>query len=87
MALAHEKGIPVHLVELTAKPPVPIWDFSQSQVQIEEGYQQMKSYLINQREASIASSSWIEWISRTVSLRKRKTPDFYGEKFKAGSKK
>lgn len=53
MELARAKGIPVHLVELMARPPVPIWDFSQTQILLETGYQQMKSAL----EAGKISSS------------------------------
>ena len=45
MELARAKGIPVHRVVLAAEPPIPIWDFSQTQVLLEAGYHQMKTAL------------------------------------------
>lgn len=67
MELAQAKGIPVHRVVLSPERSVPIWDFRQTQILLETGYQQMKSAL---DAGEIPSSSpspnrmerWLHWL-------------------------
>lgn len=73
MELAREKSVPVHLVELSVVPPVPVWDFSQPQRQMEAGYQQIKAFLIAETPLVLAdSSSWFERFSHSVSSSRRR---------------
>ncbi len=77
MELARAKGIPVHLVGLTSRPPVPIWDFSQTQILVETGYQQMKSVLKEGKIPSFSQpSSWLERLKNWVSSPRQ---EFHGE--------
>jgi len=87
MELARVKGIPVHLVELTTRPPVPIWDFSQTQILIDTGYQQMKSAL----EAGIISSSspspnWLERLRNWMLFRRHEIRTEERKNLKAGKR-
>jgi len=40
--LAKERGVPLFVLNLRAKEPVPIWDFRRSDALLEEGYEQAK---------------------------------------------
>lgn len=67
MELAREKGISVHFVELSIEPPIPVWDFSQPQRQIDAGYQQMKAILDAETPLVLAkSTSWFNRFSQSV---------------------
>lgn len=58
-------GVPVHLVELTTKPPVAIWDFSQTKTLLETGYQQMKKALTMKKiPSSRQSAGWLTSLRR-----------------------
>jgi NTE family protein len=88
MELARAKGIPVHLVGLTSRPPVPIWDFSQTQILVETGYQQMKSVL---KEGKIPSysqpSGWFDRLMKWVSSPKPELRSAPGKDLKARKEK
>ena len=76
MELAREKGVPVHLVELSVVPPIPVWDFSQPQRQLEAGYQQVKAFLdAEEPTPMVKSSDWFERLSRSVSSSQRKNAE------------
>jgi hypothetical protein len=71
MELARAKSIPFHLVELWTRPPVPIWDFSQTQILIDTGYQQMKSALeAGKISSSSPSGNWLERLMNWLPIRK-----------------
>lgn len=71
MEIAQQKGIPVHLVELTTKPPVSIWDFSQTKTLLESGYQQMKTALEKGKIPSFHQSPvWWVHLKKWVPFRK-----------------
>jgi hypothetical protein len=80
MELARAKGIPVHRVELTAEPPVPIWDFGQAQALLKAGYRQMKAALELGEVSSFSQidsdlGRWMKWASiqkHEIQPRKRK---------------
>lgn len=73
MELAREKGVPVHLVELSIVPPVPVWDFSQPQRQMAAGYQQMKAILDAEEPIRMSNTSnWFERLSGSISSSHRK---------------
>ena len=72
MELAHERGIPVHLIELTIQPPIPVWDFSQPQHQMDSGYQQMKALLTTQMTSS---SNLVDRFLRRNSISRCKTAE------------
>ena len=85
MELARVKGIPVHLVELTARPPVPIWDFSQTQILLETGYQQMKSALESGKIPSFSQpSGWLERLTNWMPFRKHEIRTEEWKNLKAG---
>jgi predicted acylesterase/phospholipase RssA len=88
MELAQAKGIPVHLVELTARPPVPIWDFSQTQILLETGYQQMKSALETGKISSFSQpSDWFDRLMKWISFPKHEFHSEVGKDQKAGKGK
>ena len=85
MELARVKDIPVHLVELTARPPVPIWDFSQTQILLETGYQQMKSALLAGKiPSSSQSANWLERLMKWMPFRKHEIRTEELKNLKAG---
>ena len=85
MELARAKDVPVHLVELTARSPVPIWDFSQTQILLETGYQQMKSTLeAGKIPSSSPSPNWLERLMNWMTFRKHKIRTEERKNLKAG---
>ena len=85
MKLARVKDIPVHLVELTARPPVPIWDFSQTQILLETGYQQMKSALLAGKiPSSSQPANWLERLMKWMPFRKHEIRTEEPKNLKAG---
>lgn len=71
MELARAKGVLVHRVVLAAKPPVPIWDFGQTQILLETGYQQMKSALgAGKIPSSSPSANWLERLKNWIPFQK-----------------
>ncbi len=85
MELARVKGISVHLVELRTRPPVPIWDFSQTKFLLESGYQQMKSALeAGKIPSSSPSGNWLERLMNWFPIRKYEIRTEEQENLKAG---
>jgi len=83
LELAQAKGIPVHLVELTTKPPVPIWDFSQTKILLETGYQQMKMVLEAGKIPSFSRPhSWLGRLMNRISFRRHEIRTGNGKDFK-----
>ena len=69
--LARAKGVPVHHVDLTSEPPVPIWDFSQTQILLKIGYLQMKSALEADKIPSFPQPpGWLESLMNWISFGK-----------------
>ena len=83
LELAQAKGIPVHLVELTTKPPVPIWDFSQTKILLETGYQQMKMVLEAGKIPSFSRPhSWLGRLMNRIPFRRHEIRTGNGKDFK-----
>ncbi|MFQ5594018.1 MAG: patatin-like phospholipase family protein [Anaerolineae bacterium] len=62
LALAEARGVPVHRIVLRAGTPVPLWDFSQPDALIAQGYEITRQEIAGWRpERRLA---WREWLRR-----------------------
>ena len=76
------------LLEVGIRPDllaVPIWDFSQTKILLETGYQQMKSTLeAGKITTSFPSANWLERLMNWLPIRKHETRTGSGKDLKAG---
>ena len=60
LALAQARNVPVHIIDLKTLVPVPVYDFSQTQFLLQDGYRQTKWVLDSGLLAQLGQSdTWL----------------------------
>ena len=69
LALARARNVPVHIIDLKTLVPVPVYDFSQTQFLLQDGYRQTKWALDSGLLAQLGQSD--TWLSRLQNILQR----------------